>query len=407
MQEKRFSYQNAEYVALGSKTAELTRIKEACDHFIVPSVVFSPEGQKYKLIKICYSDNIVECDELKNIFDSYHLELVIYWKKQRAEIISFDESSEIEEIPISFIHICKSRFILPPNVKRIVIDTFIEENLPSVQLARRNQFVSISKNRSIMNNHPLELLSNVFVRSRLFVRETVRFIGVSSYSNQVNIEKVVITSSVEVIDDYSFFFFTSLERIAFKGKSHLKRIGYKAFYYLTLSSIDFPSSVEVIDGYAFSKNQFLSSVTFSKNSSLKCINEEAFSLTAITKVDFPASLETIGQFAFCECINLSIITFQNNSKLKIIERGAFQSTNIKSIDFPSSIENIEEYAFFECKNLSMISFNQGSKLFKIGENSFLDCVKLSRALLNVDINYLIIGENAFKNCPLSSNLTES
>lgn len=151
---------------------------------------------------------------------------------------------------------------------------------------KNNKYVTIRKKINIINNYPLEFVSDFCHQSRIYIRETAKLIG-SAYNHHQKVCSVVFPSSVEIIGQNAFFCCNNLKIITFKGRSRLQEIG-----------------------------------------------NYAFCCTNIKKIKFPASLKKIGYSSFFECENLSSISFPENYMTKVIYDYAFGRTNIKSVVWP-------------------------------------------------------------------------
>lgn len=399
-----FCFENGRYVKLRNGNACLCRIISKCNRFIVPSFAFSPDGQRYKIIKASLDGPWINYDydhDEYNCFneedtsveketDSNHNEIVC------VREISFDESSEIEEIKMSFILCSQLNFFLPPKIKRINFDLAKSGKLPIIHLSTNNRFISIRKDGSIMIHYPLELLNQFFSHSHLHIRETVRFVGNNSFFANNKITTVVFPSSVSYIGKFAFYGCSYLKKVRFKGKSSLEKIGISSFAETALSSFEFPPSVEVIKNGAFKYCRELFSFSFPLDSKLKIIDSEAFESSNITFIDFPTSVEHINDCAFCYCKRITSISFTEDSKLRIIGRYAFSDAiRLVSVLIPSSVEEINSYAFNECSNLSSVMFAEGSKLKIIGESSFRR-TKIESISFPSSLN--LIGPYAFWSC---------
>lgn len=286
----------ARYEIRDSSSAVLTRIKSSCGHFIVPSCVFSPSGSKYKIVGVSPDS------------DSSSPEI---------DTISFDSSSEVAYIPLSFVFSCRVRFILPHSIKRLRYDSFKIINKPKITIDGKSDFISVTKERNIMNNHPLEIVCNELKRTNICIRETTRVIGIKSFYKNPKIRKIVFPSSVEIIGEFSFIRCQNLNEIIFKGRSNLRKIGGAAFFRTSLESVDFPSTLEEIGNFSFNGCVKLKSITFPKESRLKYIGENAFESISIKSVEFPSSLVEIDKYAFKDCKSLRVVLFRNDTRSEI------------------------------------------------------------------------------------------
>lgn len=89
-----------------------------------------------------------------------------------AAIISFEEKSQINLVPLSFMMSCRLVFFLPPRVKYVIGDVRVRFN-KLIVVQSDGKFVSSIGKNIIMNNHPLALVHTNYNRSLLVIRETV------------------------------------------------------------------------------------------------------------------------------------------------------------------------------------------------------------------------------------------
>lgn len=241
-------YETSENLAL------LSSISYSCDYFVVPRVIYSFDGSKFKIIGI--SNNF----SLKGEINS----------------LSFDESTEIEEISVYFIFSFQISFFLPLSVKRISDFMTRKENKPAIFISSKNRFVSVIEKRSIMNHYPFEIVSHEFHRLRLFIRETTRVICSKAFYMNEMIKSIVFPPSVELISKYSFFYCINLTHVTFKGNSKLRKIGKYAFSESKIMRLLFPPSLEKIGDSAFRFCANLRSVAFTKDAKLIKIGKNTF-----------------------------------------------------------------------------------------------------------------------------------
>lgn len=296
-------HDKCEYQPVSNDCALLKDIKGSKLHLVVPAEVFSENKRRYQII------GIKEFTVLA---------------KMLATTISFDDSSEITEIPTSFFDCCKFLFILPPKIKRVRGCMHEKERKLRIINKYSKQFVSVVGKRNIMNHHPLELLYYHQTGKHFFIRETVRIVGKYASCRNLKLVSVVFPASVEIIDDYAFMECNNLAAIQFNGNSKLKKIGCFSFCLTAIKIINFPSSLEEIGDDAFIRSSKLQSVAFAKNSKLRLIGKNAFSISAVEHLELPDSLEEIGDRAFYECRKLSSITLSKDIKQIKIGEGAFR-----------------------------------------------------------------------------------
>lgn len=399
---KFFTYEKIEYEIVGDGIVIMSQIRGRFDHLIIPSEVFSPEGDKYKVIGF---------NKTKSSFCRPSLFPLI---------ISFNESSEIGEIPTSLINSCKEKIILSRINKRVSCYETTSSTGSKIIHNGNNKFVSVIGKGIIMNHHPLELLVQDSHRSYLNIRETSKTIGSHAFYGNSSIRIVTIPSSVEVIDKSAFERCFFLHTVIFKNNSKLKKISDRAFESTSIKKICLPSTVEEIGFNAFCYCRDLVSASFVVDSKLKTIRKCAFFESGIISINFPSSLEEIAQYAFNVCRSLKSVSFAPDCKIESISFNCFSGTKIETIEIPSSVEEIETQAFNRCECLSSVTFGKESKLQfirkcafsetnirtiefpssieMIGEQAFLNCKNLSNASFANDTKSLIIDESAFDGC---------
>lgn len=333
-------------------TAVIRQLTSKSFHFVVPSKVTGKDGSEYKIIGIGKHDRR---------------------SSEVPSIITFNESSEITEIPISFVNCCQKAFYLPPKIKSFKVDDTMATKGSRIICEKDNQFIAITSGKNIMNKHPFRVLYHYNWQARYFIRETARFIGNDSFYQNMRLISVFIPASVEIIEYEAFKDCKNLKFVEFKGKSRLKIIGISAFEFTSIQSLKIPENVEEIRSCAFMNCRNLSSVILQRDSKLTTIGSCAFQGSIIESIEFPATLIVIENGAFGSCKNLTSISFPADSELIKIGFDAFRETKIESIKFPSSLEMIDYYAFEKCSRLTSVSFEECSKDLRIEKFAFRGC----------------------------------
>ena len=113
-------------------------------------------------------------------------------------------------------------------------------------------------------------------------------IGSGTFSNQMDIESVVLPDTVELIDNMAFFKCESLKTVNLP--EGLVMIGRSCFGgCISLENLEIPESLQIVDEFVF----------------LKC--------TAMTEISFSENLKEIGPNAFCMCENLKKVTMPKDT----------------------------------------------------------------------------------------------
>ena len=151
------------------------------------------------------------------------------------------------------------------------------------------------------------------------------------------------------------------------------------------STLIIPSSVEKIDDLSFYYAK-LDKVIFEEG--FKKIDSLAFSNSKINEFVLPKSLKSIGFRAF-DYSNTKIINLEN---VEIIEQSAFSFSKIKYANLSENLKEIQQYAFNACKELKKIDYNTSCDIpgYAFHESGL-------RAV-NIKTPIKKIGIGAFENC---------
>jgi len=220
---------------------------------------------------------------------------------------------------------------------------------------------------------------------------SVSCIDSSAFSYFVNLEKITIAESVNVIKDSAFEGCENLLCVIFEDGSELTTIEDFAFLGCTdLSTmkaysdpdvgIVIPSGVTTIGSGAFSgsgcggyvfipKNverlemdtfydcDALYRVEFEEGSELSYIGDYCFAnCDLLYNVTIPDSVVTIDYCAFELDVALEYVLISENSNLQTIANGSFRCTKINSIVIPSGVTEIGYSAFSSCNALNTVYY---------------------------------------------------
>ena len=160
-----------------------------------------------------------------------------------------------------------------------------------------------------------------------------------------------------------------------------------------LQAIVIPTTITTIGSDAFYKTTNLKSVEFGNNSMLTKISSFAFQASGIINISMPNGITSMGQYVFYQCPNLETIRLPDISVLG--KYACYQCPNLKTVIIPSSVTKLTYGAFADCSNLETVIFEENSQLTDIDDFAFDDCSKLT----NIDIpkGVVRIGVAAFQN----------
>lgn len=193
----------------------------------------------------------------------------------------------------------------------------------------------------------------------------VKEIGAYAFYD-VGIEKVVVPSSVESIDDYAF---TSCEKLVTISLSNgIKKIGYSVFSGCTsLEKVTLPDSITSLGSTLFRSCSNLKSVVLPKN--ITYIGTSMFSwCKSLTSITIPSLVTEIYDYAFASS---GLTSIKIPSKVTYIENNAFDSaTNLQTVELPSSLEHIGIEPFYNTKYFNnMQADGNGLKIASAYDNN--------------------------------------
>lgn len=224
-------------------------------------------------------------------------------------------------------------------------------------------------------------INGTFVVPDMIEGKPVTRIGSSAFSGQTGLTRVIIPSTVAVIDGSAFRGCTSLHTV--NSLKDVTTIGRGAFY--GCSALE---EAEI-------------------SPELTSIGIGAFEgCTLLKEIELPASLTSLGGGAFAGCDNLNITVSKDNpnfvaedniiynkDKTKIIACG----NTAAEITVPGSVKNIGDYAFSENGNLVKITIYD---IDILGDSAFANCAALKEIYI-YDYTSPDIGSRSFSGCTLN------
>ncbi|MBR2341009.1 MAG: leucine-rich repeat protein [Clostridia bacterium] len=244
---------------------------------------------------------------------------------------------------------------------------------------------------------------------KMVIPNTVTYLGKGAFANCLELATLEFEAGNDTvaltIDEGAFEGCAKVQSVVLPKRTQV--IEAKAFYNVSIRSIEFPSGITTIGDYAFSKS-------------------------ALTSVKIPAGLATLGRNVFESCVALTTVEFEAGFNAKEIPVGTFQASALKTIQIPASIEKIGYTAFNNCLDLTSVTFEAATADLIIGylpeglveeegdgkdkENEkdkgkesssfqgvFLNCNKLGA--IEIPDRTIYIGKAAFSGCSRLATVT--
>lgn len=212
------------------------------------------------------------------------------------------------------------RILLPPSLKEIGEDAFGYQNYLSYNKNKVSYFVpknSVAEKFALKQGYTVvqadtisgalmgpPIIGSTFCYAEkdiksLTIPEAIKKIDEYAFYGCVNMNEIILSSSLNEIGVNAFRECINLRRVVFKTNGHLETIGEYAFGGCeNIEEIIIPKSVTEIGDNAFRGCKRLNKIVFQDNSCLKKIGSKAFCDFPLTLIDLPSSLETVTSDAF-------------------------------------------------------------------------------------------------------------
>ncbi len=246
-----------------------------------------------------------------------------------------------------------------------------------------------------------------------------------NFSNCLNLRSITIPKYVKSIEETSFSWCTSLQRINITENRHYTSLD-GVLYNKDLTelicyppkkegkSYEVPESVSIIDDMAFLSCSLLESIIL--HDSIISMDGSFGNCTALKSIRIPQGVTRIGEFTFSGCTSLVDVVFHGN--LESIEPNAFEfcsslrevilpngirrigkeafvgCSSLISVLLPDSVELLDKDAFKNCSSLTSISLPRGLKTLEAF--TFSGCSSLEH--LDLPNGLISIGGGAFQSC---------
>lgn len=235
----------------------------------------------------------------------------------------------------------------------------------SVEVIGRRAFAYTNLNTidigNNLNSIGLGCFSSTGIK-KIVLPDTVKEIGTLAFEFCDNLEEVVLSNNLTVINEKTFYRCRSLSKINVPEK--LEQIGESAFEFCDkLTNLNIPNTVTTIDKRAF------------------------YGCDAIKELSIPSSVATVGSSAFTSCMGLTDVYIDAN----VLNDYAFSNCrSIKYLRFGNNVKNLGENSF--ANNLALEEVTIPKNVLRIGSKTFDECNSLK--LITIKNPNCSIGENA-------------
>lgn len=228
-------------------------------------------------------------------------------------------------------------------------------------------------------------------------------------------KKVVIPSSIKIIDSGSFCHCFNLKTIEYEDINQITTIEANAFENCSFETFLFPPNIKTIEKCTFYRCDSLFEIKFTEDSKLETIRNDAFKESALRKITFPPKLANLESkwhfntdflneieiseknrnFAYLEGYQKNVILSKNDDKSDIFDVICFVSCDLKKIKIPSFIKKIGPYSFCHRFNIKLVEFESNSSLISIEDGAFYHS---GLKKISIPSNIKCIDTNAFYMC---------
>ena len=175
----------------------------------------------------------------------------------------------------------------------------------------------------------------------------VRKIAENAFKNSGNLEKVVFSKGIRIIDRFAFDGCGSLREVVLN--EGLETIGDYAFRNTAAAKCDLPGTVVSLGKYCFYGAD-------------------------LREVVLPDSLSSAGKYCFYANKNLASVTF-GRRLTEISENMFYNCESLVITELPEQIKKIDSYAFRGCVSLERLVVPRGTT--SIGDGAFYGCTGLT------------------------------
>ena len=301
---------------------------------------------------------------------------------------AFYECSEIKtiSIPKTIVEIGKQAFVSCSGLSKVDVDSY------NTKFYSDNG-VLFDKAQTTLIVYPS---AKVEGSTTYTVPAHVKTIKAYAFSQNVNLEKIILPAGLETIETYAFSDNKSLREINLPES--LTTIEPSAFYNCKelSATMTIPSKIYKLEDYIFMNCEKLSNVVLPKY--MESIGSSVFKgCTSLKSIELPSNLKAINQSVFSGS-GLESITIP--SEIKEIPSFAFEYCNLKTVNLPEGLTIIDSYAFRGNK-AKIENVNFPKSLASINNDAFAETNVSNFYVYNTPRNLEIAAKTPFKKGSIS------
>lgn len=305
-----------------------------------------------------------------------------YGAAQTAAVQSVGENSYHEYGTVGALTLNKGRAVLEQSVANVTVEPAAGQNA-KLEVGQNAEVAQLTVNATAGN---VQLKNSGTIKNFNTTDENLTVEGNAPESTATYTPVTFTTTAVEgglEISGVEGEVPASIVIPAYIDGTPVVSIGFKALANTeNLESVVISEGITLID-----KGAFLSSglQDIKLPDSLKEIVDSAFkSCENLESVELPSGFEVLGAFAFSSCTSLKNISLPES--LQTIGNGAFQETSLTRIAIPSSVKVLNSDLLKNCKDLQSVTLNEG--LESIYGSVFRGCTSLTDIEIPDSVKYV-------------------
>lgn len=319
---------------------------------IKDELIYSIDDETYSAHIIDYQSSTIDVFIPRSIEYNNHEYIVTSINKNsfefsfRLKSIQFPLDSELRKIETnSFYNSTLERITIPSSVCELQYGwCHGAVQLKKVNLMPNNKMFMHIDNKIIIGKKDIKSKE---YDTLLYIQPNIKRIVIPSFIKEISpyvfssteIESISIPPQITKICKFAFSNCRKLQFVEFLGNSKLEIIEEFAFAHSKIKNICFPSSVLQICESSFTNCEYLTKIDFHRDSKIQIIEKNAFSWCTLFCICIPKSITKIGEEAFFINNLLVLVEFDENSNIQSIDKNIFNYSEKANIMIPVKLRD--------------------------------------------------------------------